>query len=120
MRTSHILVVLLLGPALGGCFGVTLPPQPLPDWAKSPQAQYGEPRADQAPGAPRKKQRIVRQHAPNSLTAADSALVTGGTAAAAQPAARVMDSKPFAPGWDMREDERDPSLRQTMTICRGC
>jgi hypothetical protein len=82
MRTSRILVVSLLALPLGGCLGVTLPPQPLPDWAVNPQAQYDEPRA--------------------------------------QPAARVTDTKPFAPGWDSLESERDDSLRRTLNICRGC
>ena len=118
MRISHILVVSLLGLPLGGCFGVTLPPQPLPDWAMNPQAQYDEQRADRATGAPRKKQRIARQRVPRELSAAQSALLIGE--ADAQPVARSVETKPFAPGWDAREDERDPSLRQTMTICRGC
>jgi hypothetical protein len=98
---------------------VTLPSQPLPDWAMNPQAQFDE-RADQAPGAPRNKQRIVRQRVSNDLSAADNALVTGGTGGGMQPAARVVETKPFAPGWDAREDERDPSLRRTLNICRGC
>jgi hypothetical protein len=116
MRTSRILMVSLLALPLGGCLGVTLPPQPLPDWAMSPQAQYDEPRADQAPRA--KKQRIVRQRLPGDLSAADTALLIGGTAA--QPAAHAMDTKPFAPGWDTPESERDESLRRTLNICRGC
>jgi hypothetical protein len=118
MRISRILVVALFGLPLGGCFGVTLPPQPLPDWAMNPQAQYDEQRADRATGAPRKKQRIVRQYVRRELSAAQSALLIGGTDT--QPAARVVDTKPFAPGWDAREDERDPSLRRTLSICRGC
>jgi hypothetical protein len=113
MWMSRILVLSLLGLPLGGCFGVTLPPQPLPDWAMNTQAQY-----DQAPGTPRKKQRIARQRVPRDLSAADGALVTSGTGA--QPAARVVETKPFAPGWDAREDERDPSLRRTLNICRSC
>ena len=116
MRISRVLVLVLLGLPLGGCLGVTLPPQPLPDWAMN--TQYNAQQADQAPGAPRNKQRIVRQRATSDLSAADNALMTGGTGV--QPAARVVETKPFAPGWDAREDERDPSLRQTMTICRGC
>ncbi|MGZ5821930.1 MAG: hypothetical protein ACXWI1_10665 [Croceibacterium sp.] len=117
MRTSRILMISLLALPLGGCLGVTLPPQPLPDWAVNPQAQYDEPRTGQASGAHARKQRVVRQHLPGDLSAADSALLTGGTGA--QPAARA-DTKPFAPGWDTREDERDASLRRTMSICRGC
>ena len=119
MRISHILFVSLLALPLAGCLGVTLPPQPLPDWAMSPQAQYDEPRAEQAPGAPAKKQRVVRQHEPRALTSVQSELLTGGTGGGAQPAARELP-KPFGPGWDAREDERDESLRRTLNICRGC
>jgi len=119
MRTSRILMVSLLTLPLGGCLGVTLPPQPLPDWAVSPQAQYEEPSTDQAPGARVKKKRIVRQRQPGDLSAADTALLlTGGSGA--PPAARVTDTKPFAPGWDSLESERDDSLRRTLNICRGC
>jgi hypothetical protein len=125
MRTSRILMVSLLALPLCGCLGVTLPPQPLPDWAMNPQAQYDEPQTDQAPGARAKKQRVVRQHRPGDLSAADTALLlSGGTGAqpagtGAQPA-RVTDTKPFAPGWDTPESERDDTLRRTLNICRGC
>ena len=118
MRISRLLAVSLLGLPLGGCFGVTLPPPPLPDWAMHPQSQYDEPRADQAAGTPRKKQRIARPRVPRELSAAQSALLIGGTDA--QPVAQAAETKPFAPGWDAREDERDPSLRRTLSICRGC
>jgi hypothetical protein len=119
MRTSRILMISLLALPLGGCLGVTLPPQPLPDWAMNPQAQYDEQRTDQAPGArAKKKQRIVRQRLPGDLSAAETALLTGGTGA--QPAARATDTKPFAPGWDTPEADRDASLRRTLNICRGC
>jgi hypothetical protein len=117
MRILPALVVLLLALPLGGCFGVMLGPQPLPDWAMSPQQQYDEPGSDQAPGAPAKKQRVVRQRVPSDLSAAESATRTGRSA---QPAARAAEGKPFAPGWDAREDERDASLRHTLNICRGC
>ena len=117
MRTSRILMISLLALPLGGCLGVTLPPQPLPDWAMNPQAQYDEPRTDQAPGARAKKQRVVRQREPRVLTSAQSELLTGSTP---RPVVRDLDAKPFAPGWDAREDERDESLRRTLNICRGC
>jgi hypothetical protein len=118
MRISPVLVISLLALPLGGCFGVMLPPQPLPDWAMSPQQQYDEPRADQAPRTPAKKQRVVRQHEPRALTSAQSELLTGS--AGTRPDARAELPKPFAPGWDAREDERDASLRHTLNICRGC
>lgn len=113
MRISPLLVSLLALP-LGGCLGVTLPPQPLPEWAMSPQQQYDEPRADQAPRTPAKKQRVVRQHEPRTLTSAQNELLTGSAGT------RAELPKPFAPGWDAREDERDASLRHTLNICRGC
>jgi hypothetical protein len=120
MRISHILFVSLLALPLGGCFGVRGPLQPLPDWAMSPQAQYDEPAAEQAPGARAKKQRVVRQREPRALTSAQSELLTGSTGGGARSATRDLDAKPFAPGWDAREDERDESLRRTLNICRGC
>src|SRR5258705_12920740 len=120
MHVTRFAATVLLALPLGGCFGVTLPSQPLPDWAMSPQAQSDEPRSDQASGARAKKQRIVRQRVPHDLSAADTALVTSGTGASVRPASRFEASKPFAPGWDAREDERDPSLRHTLNICRGC
>ncbi len=120
MRISPILLVSLLALPLGGCLGVTLPPQPLPDWAMSPQQQYDEPQADQAPRTPARKQRVVRQREPRALTSAQSELLTGSTGDGARSAARAELPKPFAPGWDAREDERDPSLRHTLNICRGC
>jgi hypothetical protein len=113
MRMSRILIVSLLGLPLGGCLGVTIPPQPLPDWAMNRS------QSDQAAGTP-KKQRVVRQRALSDFRTAENTEVTSAIRAAAQPAAHAQDSKPFAPGWDTPEDERDPSLRRTMNICRNC
>jgi hypothetical protein len=115
MWMSRVLGVVLLGLPLGGCFGLTLPPQPLPDWAMSPQAQ-----ANDAQTVPRKKPRVVRHPISNELTAASSALVTGSAGSGTQPVARAVDTKAFAPGWDTPEYERDPSPRRTLNICRGC
>src|SRR5258707_5261067 len=58
MHVTRFAATVLLALPLGGCFGVTLPSQPLPDWAMSPQAQSDEPRSDQASGVRAKKQRI--------------------------------------------------------------
>jgi hypothetical protein len=125
MRMSHILAVSLLAFPLGGCFGVTLPTAPVPDWAMNSQSQeqYKEQFQEQsgaAPGAPARKQRVVRQREPRALTAAQQSELLTGSTVSAQPATRDLDAKPFAPGWDSREDERDPSLRRTLNICRGC
>src|SRR4051794_41064319 len=118
MRMSHSLIVALLALPLGGCFGVTLPAGPIPDWAMNPQAQEQEQFQEPSGVAPRKKPRVVRRQAPSDLTALESALVTGGTGAPTAP--RTLDTKPFAPGWDAREDDRDESLRRTLKICRNC
>lgn len=126
MRISHILVVALFGLPLGGCLGLTLPPQPLPDWAMNPQARYDAQRTGQTPGVLHKKRRVARRDGPRNLPAADNALVTGGTGAGARPAIRARpaagadEPKPFTPGWKAREDERDESLRRTLNICRQC
>jgi len=108
MHVTRFAALALLALPLGGCLGVTIPSQPLPDWAVSPQAQSEEPAAV-APV----KHRAARRAAP--AQEASSSMVTGEVSATPQ-----LSSKPFAPGWDVRESERDPSLRQTMTICRGC
>jgi len=117
MRIPQVLLVAVLGLPLCGCLGVTLPPAPIPDWAMNPQVQANE-RAGQSPA--RKKHRVVHRTKPTDLTAVDSALVTGGMAADAQSTPRVVETRPFAPGWNAREDERDESLRRTLNICRGC
>jgi hypothetical protein len=120
MRISHILVVALFGLPLGGC------PQPLPDWAMNPQAQYHARLTEPTPGVPRNPRRIARRHGPHALPAADNALVTGGTGAGARPAVRAWpaagadEPKPFTPGWKPREDDRDESLHRTLNICRQC
>jgi hypothetical protein len=117
MRMWHILALALLALPLGGCFGVTLPAGPIPDWAMNPQAQEQEQVQERAAPAARRTPRAVSRRAPGELTAAQSALLTGGTGASAP---RAPEGKPFAPGWDALEEQRDESLRRTMSICRGC
>lgn len=115
MRIPHVLLVCGLGLQLCGCLGVTLPPEPIPDWAMNTQADG---RGDRSAALRHKKERIVRQHKPSDLTAVESALVTGSMLANTPVAPRVVEPKAFAPGWDAPEEERDASLRRTMSICR--
>jgi hypothetical protein len=110
MHVTRFAAVALLGLPLGGCFGVTIPSQPLPDWAVSPQAQYEE-----EPAAAPVKHRTVRRAAPPQEVSSRSTMITGEVSATLQTA-----SKPPAQARSAREDERDEGLRQTMTICRGC
>lgn len=151
MRAIRFAAVALLGLPLGGCFGVTLPSQPVPDWAMSPQVQYQEPAA----ASPR-KQRAVRRSTPPLEVSSSAAMVTGevssngamvtgevsatpqapalqasalqaGAALASGPETatpqtfvpkvvkKLVAEKKFIP-----EEQRDPTLRQTMSICRGC
>jgi hypothetical protein len=111
MDVKRFAVIALLAVPLGGCFGVRGPLQPLPDWAMSPQAQYEEEPA----AAPVKHHRTVRRASPPQEASSRSTLITGEVSATPQAA-----SKWSAQARSVREDERDPSLRQTMTICRGC
>lgn len=108
MHVTRFAAVALFALPLGGCLGVTIPSQPLPDWAVSPQAQYQEPAA--APV----KQRTVRRVRP-AQEASSSSMITGEVSATPQ-----ASSKPPAQSASALEDERDARLRQTMTICRGC
>ena len=110
MRVTRFAAVALLALPLGGCFGVRGPLQPVPDWAMSPQAQYEE-----EPAAAPAKHRAARRASPPQEVSSSSTLITGEVSATPQAA-----SKPPAQARSVREDERDPSLRQTMTICRGC
>jgi hypothetical protein len=107
MYLTRLAVIALLVLPLGGCFGVRGALQPLPDWAMSPQAQYEE-----EPAAAPPKHRTVRRAAPPQDVSSRSTLITGEVSAT--------PSKPSAQARSVRDDESDASLRQTMTICRGC
>lgn len=110
MYLTRLAVIALLVLPLGGCFGVRGPLQPLPDWAMSPQAQY-----EDEPAAAPPKHRTVRRAAPPQDVSSRSTLITGEVSATPQASA-----KPSARARPARDDESDASLRQTMTICRGC
>ena len=110
MHVTRFAAIALLALPLGGCFGVTVPSQPLPDWAMSPQAQYEE-----EPAAAPVKHRAVRRAAPPQAVSLSDAMMTGEVSATPQASA-----KPSARARPALDDEGDASLRQTMTICRGC
>jgi hypothetical protein len=110
MHVTRFAAVALLAFPLGGCLGVTIPSRPLPDWAMSPQAQYEE-----EPAAAPSRHRAVRRAAPPQEVSSSGALISDEVSATPQAPA-----KPSARARPAREDESDASLRQTMTICRGC
>jgi hypothetical protein len=100
MRLDRILGIALLSVPLAGCFGVTLPPKELPDWAMNPQSEMA------APARTKPTRRVRHQTASVSYGAP-----TNG------PPSEVM---PFSAEWQAREDAFDNKLRRTMNICRGC
>jgi hypothetical protein len=105
MRGVRIGIVALLGLPLAGCFGVALPPKPLPDWAMNPQSET----AASARTKPARNAAVRR--APDRTASASYMAPTN---------ASTPDVKPFSPEWQAREDAFDNKLRRTMNICRGC
>jgi hypothetical protein len=101
----RIVLLVLLSVPLGGCFGVTWPPPPLPDWAMRPQAEPARPiRARVAHRGPRHR-------------AVDR---PGHTARVPPTSGPNDDVLPFSAEWQAREQALDMHLRRTMNICRGC
>jgi len=100
----RILVLALLCLPLAGCFGLTWPPPPLPDWAMQPQANAVTPVhgrvADRMPS--RRAHKAGDTSPTRSKTKPDD------------------DILPFTPEWQAREDAFDAQLRRSMNICRGC
>lgn len=94
----RILVLALLCLPLAGCFGLTWPPPPLPDWAMSPHAEVA---------------------APTRASATRRASSQRGRSQIGTNPARD-DILPFTPEWQAREDAFDAQLRRSMNICRGC
>jgi len=101
----RIVLLALLSLPLAGCFGVTWPPPPLPDWAMRPQAEPA------APIRARVANRVPRYRAPGETGLAARMLPT---------TARKDDVVPFSAEWQAREEALDTHLRRTMNICRGC
>jgi hypothetical protein len=105
MWLDRIAVVALLGLPLAGCFGVTLPPKPLPDWAMNPQPEV----AASARTTPARN--VATRRAPER---------TANVSYVAPKNAASSDVTPFSAEWQVREDAFDNKLRRTMNICRGC
>jgi hypothetical protein len=101
----RIIVLALLGLPLGGCFGVTWPPPPLPEWAMRPQAE---------PAAP------VRAKVAHRATRHRAADRPGLAARVPPTSGREDDVLPFSAEWHARQEALDAHLRRTMNICRGC
>jgi hypothetical protein len=102
----RIAVVAALGLPLAGCFGVTLPPKELPEWAINPQAAE----AVSSPRRSKAARRLTEQTATVSYVEREQSTR----------AARPSDVKPFSPEWQAREDAADGRLRRSMSICGGC
>ena len=103
MRLDRIAFVALLGLPLAGCFGVTLPPKLLPDWAMNSQSEV----------AVRTKpaRTVATRRAPDHTASVSYVAPTN---------ASPSDVTPFSAEWQAREDAFDGKLRRTMNICRGC
>jgi len=103
MRLDRIAGVALLGLPLAGCFGVTLPPKPLPDWAMSSQSVVSA-RSNSA-------RRVATRRTPDRTASVSSVAPTNAASS---------EVTPFSAEWQAREDAFDNKLRRTMNICRGC
>ena len=98
----RIAVIALFGLPLAGCFGVTLPPKQLPEWAMTRQAEAPA----QRPGMRRVATRRASARTENISNVA--------------PAFANSEVVPFSAEWQAREDAFDNKLRRTMSICRAC
>ena len=102
--SMRVLVLALLSLPLAGCFGVTWPPPPLPDWAMHPQAEAARPAGASA-------RRVASRRPPGEA----------GVASRTSPGPKADgDVLPFSTEWQAREEALDTHLRRTMNICRGC
>lgn len=99
----RIVAIALLSLPLAGCFGINMPPPPLPDWAMSPEAKSAVPT----------RAMVVRRlrRAPAETAKFSNVIPTS---------ARQDDVLPFSAAWQAREDALDARMRRTMDICRGC
>lgn len=117
MCVTRLAMVALLGLPLAGCFALSVPPKPLPDWAMNSQAEPVTPARVRAA-----RMKPVRSIA--ATDAPDRSAAVSFVAPASVPAAPAhtpqADVKPFSPEWQAREDAFDNKLRRTMDICRGC
>lgn len=94
----RVVAIALLSLPLAGCFGLTMPPLPLPDWAMRP---LGERTIAARPKAVR---RLPAHRGPDQTI----------------PTSAQADVLPFSAAWQAREDALDARLRRSMNICTGC
>jgi hypothetical protein len=105
MRAVRVIVLVAASIPLAGCFGITLPPQPLPDWAMSPQAETAVSTRTKA------VRRVPVRRAPDQTADVPHMIPAS---------APQVDVLPFSAQWQAREEALDNRLRRTMDICRGC
>ena len=110
MRGMGIILGLMAALPLGGCFGVTLPPKDLPEWAMRPQAEVAGPA----------RQRIVRRHTARTAPRRGAPDQTASVSYVSRTTSRSTEMKPFSPEWTARENALDDKLRRRMHICGGC
>lgn len=116
----RLAVILLSSLPLAGCMGVTLPSQPVPDWAMS---QHVENEPSAAPRTRTTRRVATTYRAPADYRAPDrsanASYTANGSYAVTGSVARD-DVKPFSPEWHSRENALDARVRRSMDICRGC
>lgn len=110
MRGMGIVVAMLAALPLAGCFGVTLPPKPLPEWAMHPQAEVAAPA----------RHRVVRRHAGSTVARRGSPDQISAVSYVGPSTSSSTEMKPFSPEWAARENALDDRLRQRMHICGRC
>lgn len=109
MRSVRIVACVVVALPLAGCFGVTIPPKPLPEWAMQPQAEE----------AASARRRIVRRHTSRTVARHGAPDQTASVSYVGT-AATSSETKPFSPEWTARENALDDRLRRRMHICGGC
>lgn len=106
----RVTMLALLCLPLAGCFGVTWPPPPLPDWAMHPQARMHR------QAEPARPTGVAAARMPSRREPGEA-----GVASRTLPNTRGDDDVlPFSAQWQAREEALDKELRRTMNICRGC
>jgi hypothetical protein len=96
----RVFAIALLSLPLAGCFGLTMPPPPLPDWAMRPQGEWT------IAARPKTVRRVPAHRGPGQ--------------AVRSPTGAQADVLPFSAAWQAREDALDARLRRSMNICTGC
>jgi hypothetical protein len=105
-----VVVAVLAALPLAGCFGVTLPPKPLPEWAMHPQAEVAAPA----------RHRVARRHARRTAARRGSPDQISSVSYVGPSTSSSTEMKPFSPEWAAHENALDDKLRRRMHICGRC